>query len=326
MKKAIKKLLFIITVFLLLPGARAQNQVQSFSIILSTGDSLREEGNLIGAIEAFKKDIAAGDIYAADDHSPARSAYFANLYNLACAYSRTSQEDSSLKYLELYVQQNRDSSNMALTDPDFINLRSIARWEALENRIISNYCAKNKIRIRKPDYAKALWYMLATDQAYYQELKIAEQKTGRTSAVIFAIWDLKRKLNDDNQRQLEALINEKGWPKISEVGERAAGAAFLVIQHANLAKQEKYLPVLERMCQVKEARWADYALMYDRIQTSRDQPQRYGSQVRYNSKDQKYELFPLEDASKVDEWRREAGLQPLAEYVSRWNIVWPVQK
>ena len=32
------------------------------------------------------------------------------------------------------------------------------------------------------------------------------------------------------------------------------------------------------------------------------------------------ELYPLEDESKVDEWRREIGLEPLDDYLLRTGI------
>lgn len=39
------------------------------------------------------------------------------------------------------------------------------------------------------------------------------------------------------------------------------------------------------------------------------------------------ELYPLEDETKVDEWRKELGLEPLAEYLARLNIKFqPKQK
>lgn len=316
-----KKLIYA-AVLLLAPAAYAQE----FTIIRTPGDSLREAGDMYGAIQAYKKSIAPGNIYTPDDKSPERSMLATNTYNLACAFSRTGQLDSALKYLDQYVQLDRDSENMALTDPDLINLRQAKGWPATENRIVAKYCAKSKTKITDPAYARTLWHMRAKDQAYYQEIQEAEKKTGQTSAVVLALWDLKRVINEENQRQLEALIREKGWPKISQVGRGPATAAFLVIQHADLAKQQKYLPTIEALCKMDEAHWQDYALMYDRIQTSTDKPQRYGSQVRFNNDSKKYELFPLEDASKVDTWRKEAGLQPLAEYLAHWKITWPEPK
>ena len=123
-----------------------------------------------------------------------------------------------------------------------------------------------------------------------------------------------------------ALVEEKGWPKNTEVGGKAASAAFLIIQHSDAQKQKKYLPMIEQLCKEKEASWQSYALMYDRIQTSDNLPQKYGSQVKYNTTTKKYELLPLLDETKVDEWRKEIGMQPLATYLANWDIKYEVKK
>lgn len=311
---------------LLFPAATKAQEAMSFEVILTPGDSLREAGDMIGAIDAYKKSIAPGNKYTAPDQSVERSTYFADMYNLACAFSRTGQQDSALKYLERFTIESRDSVGEALSDPDFINIRDAAGWSKLEDQIIKCYCGKSKTTIKDIGYAKKLWQMGAIDQAYYEDIDIAERKTGKTSSVVMALWDLKRKQNEENQQQLESLIKEKGWPKISEVGPNLGTTAFLVIQHANLDKQQKYLPVIESFCKNGEARWQDYALMYDRIQVSIGKTQRYGSQVHYNNQTERYELLPLENPDKVDEWRKAIGLQPLSTYLANWSIVWPESK
>lgn len=301
----------------------AQNEEMEFSIVLTPGDSLREAGDLFGAINAYRKSVTPAKVFPPGDFSPERSAYFADTYNLACAFSRSGQQDSALKYLEVHELASRDGTGEALSDPDFIHIREAAGWPRLEAMIIKNYCDSNKVKIKDLAYAKALWHMRAIDQAYYKDIEVAETKTGKSSPVVMALWDLKRSLNKENQQRLEALIREKGWPKISEVGKGPATAAFLVIQHSDLQKQQRYLPVIQNLCKSGEARWQDYALMYDRIQTDLGKPQRYGSQVSYNPKTKRYELSQLENPAKVDEWRKEAGLQPLSEYLANWKIKWP---
>lgn len=305
------------------PVLHAQTEDFSFSVVLTPGDSLREAGDIYAAIDAYKRSVARSNNFPPGDFSPERSAYFSDLYNLACAFSRSGQQDSALKYIERHEIEFHDGVGEALSDPDLVYLRKAAGWPRVEAMLIKNYCDSNRVKIKDLAYAKLLWYMSAADQAYYKDIEIAETKTGKSSSVVMALWDLKRSLNEENQRRLEALIWEKGWPKISEVGKRSAAAAFLVIQHADLAKQRKYLPVIKSLCAAGEARWEDYALMYDRIQTSLGKPQRYGSQVFYNAKSKRYELFPLENHGKVDEWRKEAGLPPLSKYLANWKITWP---
>jgi hypothetical protein len=306
MKKTI--LIFAILIF-----ASAKINAQMMMGPMSKADSLRQEGDMTGAIEEFKKMYKANP---KDEN---------NIYNYACALSVTNQIDSAFKYLYLNIEM--DTSIQAFRDPDFLHLRESPKWDAFENRLTSLLVKLTYMQFNKDiEYAKKLWLMLALDQAYYVDIDIADKKIGKNSSVSIALWDLKEKINKENQKELEKLIETKGWPKQSEVGGAASTAAFLIIQHSDLKKQEKYLPIIKKLCELKEADWGDYALIYDRLQTSANKPQKYGSQVKYNDQTKKYELFPLEDEAKVDEWRKEVGLGPLSEYVSGWGIVFTPKK
>jgi hypothetical protein len=283
---------------------QSQNDVSSLAI--SKPDSLRQAGNLTSCIVEYRN---WHQIHPKDQQ---------NVYNFASALAVARQNDSCFKYLNLAIEL--DTNLRALTDPDFIAVKSDDRWRLFEDRLISMLSAKNGRTFSDIDYAKQLWRMRAKDQAHYKDIALAESKFERRSTIEMALWNLKELYNEENVQQLERLIDEKGWPKFSEVGETAAGAAFLVIQHNDIVRQKKYLPEIERLCNAGEASWKNYALMYDRILVSDNKPQKYGSQIDYNEATGKYELFPLMDESKVDQWRKEVGLQPLAKYVAQWDI------
>ena len=315
----------VILLLLLFPIV-VKAQEGSFEMILTPGDSAKKAGNMVAAVDFYKASIYSGKGASAAKGTIDRVIYEADLYNLSTTLSRLGQQDSAVIYLTRFVVESKDSVGEALSDPEFYKIRSAAGWAKLENLILKSYIPKNKLVIKDLAYAKKLWELRAIDQAYYQDIALAERTTGKSSPVTLAIWELKKKLGEENLRTLEALIAKKGWPKISEVSNGPASTAFLVIQHATLEKQQQYLPVIKKLCVVREARWQDYALMYDRIQTDIDKPQRYGSQVRYNNETGQHELFPLENAAKVDEWRKEVGLNPLSEYLANWKIAWPPTK
>jgi hypothetical protein len=293
--------LFLITVISMTQPIHAQIEVN-----YSSADSLRNKGDLTGAIDEYKR------LYVKD------SLNATNVYNLACALSVDKQNDLAFKYLKIAARL--DTSVQALVDPDFLTIREDSDWIMFEQNLISALEHKNNLKIQDKPYAQKLWKMGALDQAYYSDLEIVETHVGRNSSVKWALWDLKERINKQNVAELEDLIRTKGWPLQSAVGKKAANAAFLIIQHSTLEKQKRYLPTIERLCNKKEASWQSYALMYDRIQTDENKPQKYGSQVKYNPATKKYELFPLLDRKMVDVWRKEAGLEPLADYVSYWNI------
>jgi outer membrane protein OmpA-like peptidoglycan-associated protein len=112
---------------------------------------------------------------------------------------------------------------------------------------------------------------------------------------------------------LRQLLDNNGWPKISEVGERAAKTAFLIINHqSDTAIYARYLPILKENCMNGEAAWESFAMMYDRFQVLQGLPQRYGTQFKVvDNINQKLELYPLEDPSRVNEWRERIGLPPM---------------
>ncbi|MHC1705540.1 MAG: DUF6624 domain-containing protein [Tenuifilaceae bacterium] len=266
----------------------------------SVADSLRDAGDLNGSIVEFTKALI---------NDPKNKQI---VYNYACALSLNKQIDSCFKYLNIAIKL--DTTTAALVDPDFLNAREDKQWIDFENQLVSMLVKKNKTPFKDLDYAKALWRMMAYDQSYMYEIGIAVRKLGFTSPVVSALQKLKSLLNERNQKELEALIAKNGWPKNSEVGSKAAEAAFYIIQHSDAEKQQKYIPMLKKCCEEKEANWIHYAMLYDRMKMNQKLPQKYGTQMNLdNRKTGTYEIYQLEDKSKVNEWRKELGLPPLKE-------------
>jgi len=52
----------------------------------------------------------------------------------------------------------------------------------------------------------------------------------------------------------------------------------------------------------------------------------YGSQINRDQKTQEFYVSPLEDPDNVDKRRAEVGLQPLAVYLSNWDLKWDVEQ
>jgi len=275
------------------------------------------EGNVPEAISEYKK------LYRLNPNDKRIA------YNYACALSVDNsvirQFDSCFKYLKIAVEL--DTSLTALTDPNLIPAREDKKWGVFENRLISMLNTKFNSPYKDIEYAKALWKLGAYDQAYFNEIGIAFRKLGMRSSVASALWKLKFMIQEKSQKELEQLVAEKGWPKIGEVGSEAAMAAYLVAMHTNDGSQKKYLPMIWKSCEEKELPWQRYANIYDRCLFNENKPQKYGTHTRFNEQTRSEELYPLEDETKVDEWRKELGLEPLAEYLAGFNIKYrPKQK
>jgi tetratricopeptide (TPR) repeat protein len=274
---------------------------------VTKADSLFNEGNIKEAVTEYQKmyRLNPGDTKLA--------------YDYACALSREGQIDSAFKYLNNSVKI--EPATRALTDPDLLPLREDIRWTGFENNLIALLGRKSGDPIKDVDYAKALWRLLCMDQYCFYETILAVRKLGPDSPVVSALRRLQQMQNQKNLEELDTLLKEKGWPKRSQVGPAAARAAFFVLQHSNASAQEKYLPLFEKCCRDNEADWQQYALMFDRMRMNRNLPQRYGTHYNLDNRATNEKiLYPLEDEKKVDEWRKEIGLEPLRDYLIRSNI------
>ena len=241
------------------------------------------------------------------------------IYNYACALSLAGQPDSAISYLEKVVEINPSVS--ILTDPDLLAARESPGWEAFENGLIAALNEKTGNSIRDIDYAISLWRLLCLDQAGFYEMGIAVRNLGPGSPVVTALRRMQAMQNEKNLAELEVLLDSKGWPEKSQVGSEASEAAFYVLQHANAAAQLKYLPLFDAACRRNEGNWQQYALMFDRMRINNNLPQRYGTHaILDNGTSGELKLYPLEDESRVDEWRMEKGLEPLNDYLARTGI------
>ena len=108
-----------------------------------------------------------------------------------------------------------------------------------------------------------------------------------------------------------SLVEEYGWPIISEHGERADENLWLLVQHANLGLQREVLVILETLFESGETNPRNYAMLYDRVAHRSGQPQRYGSQ--YSCSNGRWELYETEDLDEVDQRREAMGMNSVAE-------------
>jgi hypothetical protein len=118
-------------------------------------------------------------------------------------------------------------------------------------------------------------------------------------------------------------LDEYGWVGPDVVGGEGSQAIFLVIQHADIGIQQKYLPKMREAVKNKKASPGALALLEDRVALRTGKKQIYGSQIG-RFPDGKYYVSPLEDPDNVDKRRAEVGLSPLADYVRNWQISWDV--
>jgi len=124
-----------------------------------------------------------------------------------------------------------------------------------------------------------------------------------------------------NMARLEQIVKKYGWPGISQVGELASSAAFLIVQHAGLDEQRRFFPILKAAVAQRNARADQAAMLEDRILLREGRNQLYGTQVRSGPDTAgKLVLHPIDDERNVDARRASVGLPPLAQYLKAFGI------
>ncbi len=164
--------------------------------------------------------------------------------------------------------------------------------------------------------------ILQEDQKYRRQIDEVEKQSGRDSPAMKDLWKAASQADAENLAKVKAILDTRGWLGPEVVGADGNSALFLVIQHADIATQEKYLPMMRAAVNAKKARASDLALLEDRVALREGRRQIYGSQIRLDPQTGQYELSPLADPDTVDQRRASVGLPPLADYVKHWGLTW----
>jgi hypothetical protein len=166
-----------------------------------------------------------------------------------------------------------------------------------------------------------LEYIRNTDQAQRQEMGNFEWGTPSMDS----LWKIQSYSDSINTIKICEIIDEYGYPGKSLVGGGQMGTAFLVIQHADLEVQERYLPIIKEAANNGEVRWSSLALLIDRVNLRKGSKQIYGSQIA-RTEDGEHYVSPIEEPYKVDSLRASVGLGKLNDYTQNWNFDWDVER
>ena len=160
------------------------------------------------------------------------------------------------------------------------------------------------------------------DQDIRYEYIAAMNNPTLSTTIIDSLGKIMQKKDSVNLIHVSKIIDSYGWLGKDKIGADANLTLFLVIQHSDLVIQQKYLPMIRKAALVGDASKSHLALLEDRVAFRERKMQIYGSQVGQFPDSQEYHILPLKDPESVDVRRAEVGLQPLADYVKQWKIVW----
>lgn len=178
----------------------------------------------------------------------------------------------------------------------------------------------------RPDLARELVRRMEEDQAARRRfIELRQTAKVRPRAELESeqrlIADKVQAVDQRNRIWLAETIERFGWPGKSLVGEQAAHAAWLLVQHADADPdfQEK---CLERMkaAEPGEVAPADIAYLTDRVLIARGRPQVYGTQCEEVAGS--FQPRECIEPERLDQRRKEMGLTPMSEYLRQMSEIY----
>lgn len=119
---------------------------------------------------------------------------------------------------------------------------------------------------------------------------------------------------EKNTAALCPILKEFGWPVAGLVGQDGAAAAFYLLRNSSSFElQRDLLPVVVAATKAGEITRSDFATYYDRLRLNVGLKQLFGTQAGIANGF--LVLYPIENHERVDERRKQYGLEPLADYV-----------
>ncbi|HRP57654.1 DUF6624 domain-containing protein [Agriterribacter sp.] len=295
-------------------NAKSQ-MTDEYKVNVEAADSLYRKGEYLNAAKTFSKAF----------ESVGWKGLVNDRYNAACCWALAGIPDSSFYQLNKIVSGASYSNiDHIKNDEDLRSLHADARWTSLLDVI-----EKNKEKIEE-NFNKPLIKQLDTifndDQLYRIQLDSIIAEYGPGSDEMRKQLQRMNAADSINLIKVTNILNKFGWPGTKEIGAKGSITLFIVIQHADIETQEKYLPLIEKAVESGDLAAGNLALIKDRMLLRKGKEQIYGTQVGFSKESGLHYILPLSDPDNVDARRKSIGLQPLAEYVKQWNIVWDPAK
>ncbi len=287
-------------------------QAQTFEDLIRKGDVHYDEKEYLESAKAY------------DNAFEIEEGNASQYYNAACSWALTGDTVHALNYLELSARKGWKNLKHIKKDSDLNSLHSVIGWEGVLATVQSNLDEYEK------DFDKPLKERLekihVKDQMLRQLYRDAEEKFGRDSDEMRYFWELVSEQDSLNELEVVEIIENRGWVGKSVIGGQANMTIWLVIQHAPIETQEKYLPLLQESVKKGESSGSHLALLEDRILMRNGKPQTYGSQIVSDNETGKQIVYEIRDPEYVNQRRREVGLGPIQDYVKRWGIEWDIEQ
>jgi hypothetical protein len=238
------------------------------------------------------------------------------LYGAAQSAARAGDKRAAFSDLHRALDEGLAIPVTALqADSEWTSLRDDRRWSELVA------LAKHHASQRDTVLRAELLSLGQRDQQNRESIDSVVRRYGKGSP---EAQSAERKLAEGDARlqsRLRAIVNQFGWPGRRLVGDDAAHAAWLLLQHSDTSYQRVMLPMIRERARQNDVRAADAALLEDRVRVGKGRKQRFGSQLRNTSiPGAPPVLYPIEAEECVDVRRAAVLLPPLADYLALFGV------
>ena len=212
-------------------------------------------------------------------------------------------------------QEQVENSYRLIEEKDYDGIRqslsSLYETYIAENDPLDSISRELRI-LRKQDQGIRLIYMDATSRYSRDDSRLA------------AVRSVMDSIDRENEKRAILIIQKYGWLTREDVGEDAAEALFLIVQHcADTKLQQDCLPKLKAAVEKDPSIAWQYAFLVDRTAMNLGKEQTYGTQkiivdgIPYPA--------PIKDVDQLDARRAEMGLDAIweelnDEYGSDWSL------
>ncbi len=243
-----------------------------------------------------------------------------HLYNAACVAALAGDKDVAFKRLFARMKKAPNWYADGISDDkDLFSLHDDARWKtfldslsARQERVERHY--DKPLRKRLQEIGKA-------DQDIRQEYIKARSAFNNQTKTDSLLREMQR-IDSLTQAEICDILDKRGFVGREKVGD-ACAVFWLVIQHAPVELERKYLPEFQKAAARGDVAPSQVAMMEDRINMFEGKPQKYGSQIEEGAYGARV-VYTLLNPEKVDVWRKEVGLEPLADYLRNMGASMPV--
>jgi hypothetical protein len=307
-----KKIFFILLVFSVAIPASAQVTAKYFELVdqaKMSFDKKEYKKSALLYVNAFK--FNAGKAYSEDRYNAARS--------WAMAGNKDSAFAQLLKVATLYDYTNYNELTL---EKSFTSLQTDNRWLQVTEMVKQN--------IGKSDAKLNSGLVILLDSVYREhhsyrltEVRIKNQYGAQAAET----KEIQKTIQHKDSINLFIVLNifEKyGWLGKNIVGDIGNNTLAIIIEHADLPIQEKYLPLAREAFKKNNIEPYDIALLEDKVALRQGKKQSYGSVVI--TLDNKNYVAPIEDVANVDKRRMQLGLKSMNEYLKSWGSRWDVEK